>query len=844
MQKNKNNFEFGEKRFVFETGGSKDLRKIIKSAGEDLHPEENNKEAFEKEQTEDTRTTAKQSPDDTYEKSKVALETLLTQKEKVKKLTTNQLDQLKAEIKKISEIDADAALESSEIKKIGEAVDKLDSDTEENKQSSSKPIISLSKLEKEQKINFKAGKDKRDLKNANTFLKNVLEKNIDEAGDKFEESFEEMKKILEKFGLTLDQEDFKSALAKEFVKKAKKENDTDPIFQEVEFDDLAKDSEQYDAGEFNPIDSVEMWWNGSSHLNDVIETITGDFEEIRNAFDSSKLEELDIDPKELIADLQNFQGVNFIEGNKLVPENILDYIMRGGDLIEDLKKVAIMKKWDELKTQLHTELKIDPQEEKKVLKILAHKDISELKELLDLVKLKDAVLPQIPGIKAAAFEYFDLIDEKGNLKLSEILDGNKLQEINEKVSILKKNYEAFGKKAEKIVLELNQELSGFGVSLPAFSEIVKNGSAKGLDLAAMFENPNELEKMLLASISKDLDLEINGLGDLVELVREKIESAKTEIDDFIRSTLEEGVPIGEGKTIKLKKDFELTDEKIIAIRKKIVPCLSEFISKKEDISLLKEGNIINIAALKKALKNEEVKKILSGEIKDDPKLRGELTEFLTKSDTPALQSLKNELVECVDPKDLLGLVAEDFKKALETKGGILDKIGAIFGIIGKYLSMAMKFFNKSWNSGMKTLAGPLEGIFATKFGDKALGWMPETFKEEVKNRVDANNLLTSSKIGFTKEELSEIKKDEIKMSELMVINPKSDEFEQLVTKKKLKITPKKLALIAEKIHKSGKYSAVNDDYKSIFDFVKNNPDSLAKPEITESKIIKVETKEA
>jgi len=759
MLKNKNYLEIGERRFIFKVE-AKSLKEILQSSKESTHPDETNQENFEEVQKSDNR--GEKPTEDTFEKSKEALG-ILMKKENVKKLTKEQLKKLKTEIDKISKIDVDTALETSEINKISKEIDKLYSpvEEEEEEEEEANPDVnlkgiglSLDKLKREEKdswMDTKIDRNSNEYKNAQIFFKNLIKKNIKGAREKFKEQIEKADDALEKSGISIDEQLFQNALVEKFVQKAKKENNADPYIEEIEFDDLAEASGNFDQNKLNPYDSFKMWQNGSWHLEDVIEEIQEKIEvEIKKIKDLLTNKDLGDYAKKLpqyIKQIGEVRGIELIKDNKIQPAFIFDYLLKGGDLIDDIKKISLAEKWKtapEGEKNLEQKiddfaksfgLKIEQSQKKEFLQILAKKNPAELSEF----KKNTDKLIQL----SASFSGYLSSNPEEKRKVLSVLDKNliKGQNLNlvhltssEVLTTLQKNLQTFenikqesntlienilGKSAGKIK-EFGEK---FGISIETNNLADQLGplvlnlfEGKNVNFATIFEKKGVILNQLKiintnfndSNKTKEIKAAFGVIKQITgsELNLSKIQENITSLVDNLLKDAKNGIDsfIAEKLHLKREKDGTLSAENqktVDRFRTKLAPkalsLFGKYLKQEKGVNteLIKNGNKLNIGALVEYAANAEgvnLKKIINEKegapIKKIREVLGkDMKEFIAwsmDSDDAEVAKIRSEIIDT----SLDAWAGNDFFKGMLV--GLLKMLRGMFKGVGKMFGPILK----------------------------------------------------------------------------------------------------------------------------------------------------------
>ncbi|MCF7845935.1 MAG: hypothetical protein K9L85_01730 [Candidatus Peribacteraceae bacterium] len=726
MAQNKTDYGiFFEKRPLWKTVGAEGLRTAIKLAGEDIHPDEVSKKTFENKQDKD-----KSNPDDTHEKSKTALEKLAAQ-EKVKKLTKEQLDQLKKEITEASQMDTDATLETSEIKHIETAIDKLPAETEDPLQ-----LSQLKRPEGQEWMDSKnTDKKGKNYRNARDFFNNLIDKNIDGQGDELKKGVAEANVLLSQLGLSIDEQIIREAYTEKIVQLN--------TVKSFDIDDLAEASKSFE-GNWNPLQRLRMWHNNISEiktalgqvrteLNEKIKTIKAALKEAK--FDPKKSQ---IDVKGLLTQVGKAHGIELFKGDKITSQFIFDYLLRGGDLIGDMKKIAIKQEWTKLKPKIEAfRGKLEITGEKELLQGLADKDLSGIEELrTNMNKLFEVWTSLDKGLLDNAGNKEKLLGHLGFLKAGKIdlneLSVNKIQEIQEKSEKLIKKIKSLEEISKNTFETVNAKLAQFGGNFDVhqLSSKIFNKILNQVDVVAIFEDPDSLDKAILENIKENFSLsEITKVEEIPTKLSEAIDNFLGTLEKRLIEKLSGDLEI-DGIKIKLKE--EDLNKILPKVKKQILPMLSDFFAtdpkyEAEGLHMIKDGNL-DLEVFKKIMGSAEMTKVInfakrnkgdvtkiSAEIKEDGKKEGsdakaimDLTEKIgkfaidDKNPTPAIKAIQDEITSIVpfETKIKIGAerLKENFSKAIDLvrEKGFLGALGEIIALIIPTFTKLFSSLSKWW----------------------------------------------------------------------------------------------------------------------------------------------------
>ncbi|MFA5351989.1 MAG: hypothetical protein WC304_01775 [Candidatus Gracilibacteria bacterium] len=850
MQKNQNKISFAENRLLqkHETLDSAALKQIMKSNVDSIQAETGKQKEFQDAQAADktkpeAEKTAENTGEDTHEKSLEAMKKL--EIAGVIKITQSQLSDLKAEVTRTKNFDKDEALETSEINVIAARIDKLKNDQvkdnepepkDEKKAESpttepSETLTALGyekpKTELPEKFEWMNPVEAKPLE-AN-YLKGA--KKIWDSSPEDQKDFAEQIKGMEGLGVEIDKSAFENKII-ELIATYSQKNFPPDLFTNV-----VKSAELWNS------DKIPKWKKAmglgaaigvkiftlgmgkvallsAGELGDKMKEIKKELKTKTDALQARlkdpKLQKLLKSQNGALPTYLAKINPEFVKNGKLQPA-ILDYLLAGNDLINDVILIGVAENWERMKPkfgQLEGFLgkPIDEKASLESLKALA----GDPNQLVDFEAKTRKLLDAFELIQDCQFT--GTMDKKKMLVALEIkIPGEKVNTV-ELVQTLPakviKLTESLGK-VTAITKTINSTLEKIGGKLPGLGSLTdllgSTPAEKEAAMQEMISNPETLETKILEALKKKFSKTeiIQNAKDLDTLIKSLDDDFKN-LDKQLDKTLTKLFTSGLTLTIKGKKgkkdeevpinfDKEKFASVLPLIKAQLLPILSEAVAKQTNPPLpLLENGEIKIDNLENLAKDPELKLVLDffsknkteeemkAKLKEDPKTAEAVSKFfgsvfdtIMKSENPEIMKVCDEVAKVAPPKlieklsgGVLDQILSDFQKAI-SKGSIGEMLSALFGLFGKLTSK----FNMFWEWGKKQ-ASPMigkaaEALEKTKnpdaidFAKKMREWVapeqPETAAEVADKKVRGN----LEKFGFTSEEIDTLKDQPITMGELM-----------------------------------------------------------------------------
>lgn len=377
-------------------------------------------------------------------------------------------------------------------------------------------------------------------------------------------------------------------------------------------------------------------------------------------------------------------------------------------------------------------------------------------------------------------------------KIKEVLGLEESVELPDSLDVLStnidrinSNYKTLDKDLQPAVQKINTKLGDLGTHLP---ENFESSLAKGLtakNISTVLQQPDQLTTVVLSSLAKKFaDFphveKTETIGDLTK-VTEALEKAKKDLDQFIINTLTEGIELESGRVIKAQEGYDLKSkpEKVAAIRKKLLPCIAEFISQKHNgkLNILGEKGELNVEALGKVMRDPNLKGIFIGEIKVGSDLHKEMGEYMfdNKNQSPSLDKMQAELMDCFDMTTMGKDVFDELAKSWENGGSFWEKLVGVFSVFSKYIGMFTNWITAKFRSAVKSMGPAFE-----KMSDALGKHSPDSLKKVAEtSRTTRYQLVTKFfELGGDKyKELFSLKK--IPVADILRANP--EEIEKFKT---------------------------------------------------------------
>lgn len=720
------------------------------------------------------------------------------------------------------------------------------------------------KNEKGEKVENKDYKEfaKDFLEPSKKILENLFKHKPDKK-EEFKKAFDEIKTSM---NISVDEEAFYAKFA-EFIAiyaKTKRKWNTYNVQEEV------KDSAE---GRFSAMG------NSANDLLECLLPISKKLKRTINFLKSQNVgEALGAKSNVNVAELLGKLNPEFVKDGKLQPA-IINYLLAGNNIIDDLKKVMIVEKWTAFEPKINNladNFQLGISNKKEFLKQLAKKSPEELAKFAQqtegLLGLSESLKGELKTGDSSSLsilnKIFPKIIENGKINLLALAEAD-LTESTAKIQKLKEIQERIFEKAEALIPAINSQLGKFGGKLPSsLAAIFTRGNLDSNLLEKALEGDSaSIEKAIFENVKKEMkktfkiEIKASKLDDVWDEIKEKlaakIEKMAETFNEFVISLLKDGFTIkNKNSSFELKpmKEKDIDIGKINKLRGKIIPVISEFLAeflKEEDYeNILNQDGTLNLEAMTKVMEHSKIKQILklfennktSDGKPDMQKIKEELAQnkdhpanelgekfgefaFGEGEKTKAMSEFYKAVTDILPEETKLKALLKELREAWKAKGSIWEKIMGVFGVISKHFESIWGWIKGKWDK-VVSFGADLVAKTPKMLRDKVLGIAPDALKGPILLAVSVRESLSTGNYGFLKEEISELKKTDFTMGELMGDHNKDDDltyFEELVAGKELKIDPEKLQWLAQTIRaKNGKAAYNQNDEKiSIWDFLKD-----------------------
>ena len=782
MYKNKNQIEIGEQRVIEMTGFLQKLKERIKTH-ESKFPEEVNKLDFEKRKDEE------KTAEGTFAESKEALKRLeeyTKAKEEILKSSQTGRDELLNEVEGILN-DNDELLEKKEVEQIHEKIKKLVEQIEAPAESTSEDLLKELGVENKTELPEKFAWMK-EAKPGKDFLE--LAKKIVDSNKEIKAGIDAMLEKAENTGLKINRTAFLGRIYELAATYAKQNYSKEQLTDTAKAASRLGNSQWFGGGwEKNkimiflsdPFDLTKAS-NIKNALVGIKDELEAQLEKLDKAAEDSDIKKYIEENPEAIGKALQTLGVGNASGE--IQPRVIEYLLAGNNLQENLKKVIVVEEWKKAEPQLDASasrlgIRIDKEAKIAFLQKLGgkeSKDLSAFQERTDALIGAIHKLDKASGGKNIGTPRIGRIEIAGTVLIEEnkLLLGNFVGLRAETVTTLQKQVETLTEKIKtlaKVAKEgeavLSEKLARFGgkIDSGALSKIITAKIFEAVTVGELLEDPKLIEDPILSVAKKKWGIEVSKIEEIPKKIDEKIDAFLGNIERKLVEKLSAKDFAIDGIELKLSKaDLE----KILPdVKKQILPLLSEFFEQSNEYGAegkkLLENGIVNFDVLKDIEKNDKMKTILKScetvaKIPEDQR-KAEVEKLLKDEDAGAMatvgltKEIGDFLLEETDPSPAVKAIQDEvasvipldvkmklgFEKLTNAWNKVMEKfdgknwgeaIGMIFSLV---IPTVMKLVNglTGWWKGLGEKVVKTVGPFAEKFMDS----VPEKWRKHIPDSI-------------------------------------------------------------------------------------------------------------